>query len=60
MNEDIMLLSNRLIYENRLQCGSQEVAKQALALPARKTCMAMHIGSTCREDCWIQALLEEK
>lgn len=33
MNEDIMLLSNKLIYSDRLRCGSKEVAKRRLILP---------------------------
>ena len=30
MNEDIMKVSNTLIYENRLKCGNEEVATRAL------------------------------
>ncbi|KAJ3509904.1 hypothetical protein NMY22_g16142 [Coprinellus aureogranulatus] len=33
MNEDIMALSNKLIYSDRLRCGSEEVAKRKLVLP---------------------------
>jgi DNA replication ATP-dependent helicase Dna2 len=33
MNEDIMTLSNRLIYGDRLKCGSEEVARRKLILP---------------------------
>ncbi|XP_015756273.1 PREDICTED: DNA replication ATP-dependent helicase/nuclease DNA2-like [Acropora digitifera] len=33
MNQDIMELSNTLIYENRLKCGTQEVARAQLQLP---------------------------
>lgn len=32
MNEDIMALSNKLIYEGRLKCGNEEVARQVLKL----------------------------
>ncbi|KAK4052776.1 DNA replication endonuclease-helicase Dna2 [Microbotryomycetes sp. JL201] len=32
MNKDIMLLSNRLIYENRLKCGSSVIAERKLSL----------------------------
>jgi DNA replication ATP-dependent helicase Dna2 len=56
MNEDIMCLSNRLIYEGRLKCGSDEVARQGLVLPGKKSC-----GSGCESSrCWIQALMEEE
>lgn len=30
---DIMLISNALVYENRLKCGSEEVANQELMVP---------------------------
>lgn len=33
MNEDIMTLSNKLIYSDRLKCGSEEVARRKLVLP---------------------------
>lgn len=59
MNEDIMLLSNRLIYEGRLRCGSEAVAMQALTLRNRTLCA--HNGpATCADDCWLQGLLDEK
>lgn len=34
MNEDIMELSNTLIYEHRLKCGTQGVARTILELPS--------------------------
>jgi DNA replication ATP-dependent helicase Dna2 len=58
MNEDIMLLSNRLVYENRLKCGSDQVAKQVLAIPHRQLCSAW-CDTTCKGDCWLQHLLLE-
>lgn len=60
MNEDIMLLSNHLIYENRLKCGSEEVASQGLVLPKRMGCAEMHGRVDCGGGCWVQDLLEEK
>ena len=33
MNQDIMELSNTLIYEQRLKCGTQSVARAVLELP---------------------------
>lgn len=63
MNEDIMLLSNHLIYENRLQCGSESVKHQALTLPAPKACHDIWAGggSRCGERaCWLQDLMSEK
>ncbi|ORY35636.1 putative DNA replication helicase dna2 [Naematelia encephala] len=56
MNEDIMCLSNELVYEGRLQCGSEEVAHQGLILPIRSGCGEVK----CESTCWVQDLLEEK
>ncbi|KIL65109.1 hypothetical protein M378DRAFT_186544 [Amanita muscaria Koide BX008] len=33
MNEDIMLLSNKLIYGDHLKCGNRKIAKQSLNIP---------------------------
>lgn len=33
MNEDVQALSNELIYEGRLKCGSEEVATRSLTVP---------------------------
>ena len=33
MNQDIMELSNTLIYEHRLKCGTEGVARAVLQLP---------------------------
>jgi DNA replication ATP-dependent helicase Dna2 len=60
MHEDIMLLSNNLIYEGRLKCGSEQVAKQALVLRDRKPCTEIHGIAKCGEDCWVQALMQEE
>lgn len=54
-----MLLSNRLIYENRLKCGNEFVAKQSLVLPRRKKCQEIS-GKTCSQPCWVQDLMAEK
>lgn len=35
MNEDIMLLSNSLVYDGLLKCGNQSVAKRVLQIPKR-------------------------
>jgi DNA replication ATP-dependent helicase Dna2 len=62
MNEDIMLLSNRLIYDDRLKCGSDHVAKQALVLP-RGDSSWLHAPETetkCQGECWLQELLKEE
>ncbi|KAF9356861.1 Tripartite DNA replication factor [Mortierella sp. AD094] len=47
MNKDIMLLSNTLVYENRLKCATDQVASKALDIPAmenfRRYC---HMGGS--------------
>jgi DNA replication ATP-dependent helicase Dna2 len=61
MNEDIMLLSNKLIYSDKLKCGSEEVAKRSLVLPNRTILDRLHRGDQCNgERCWIERLLDEK
>ncbi len=55
MNEDIMLLSNRLIYSDRLRCGSQEVATRSLRLPNTGPLSTLHTVSSCpKVDCWME------
>ncbi len=61
MNEDIMLLSNQLIYDNRLRCGSDDVAKQGLVIPNTSATHAAFGASKCEADsCWIESLLKEE
>ncbi|KAG0269953.1 Tripartite DNA replication factor [Linnemannia exigua] len=33
MNKDVMLLSNTLVYDNKLQCANEQVANKALEIP---------------------------
>lgn len=61
MNEDIMLLSNKLIYGDRLKCGSKAVADQTLKLPNRSQVDSMHQTESCRASgCWLQRLMNER
>ncbi|KAF7298895.1 DNA replication helicase [Mycena indigotica] len=60
MNEDIMTLSNRLIYNNKLRCGSDEVARQSLVLPDRTFMDGLHKGTMCHsKGCWLDCLMAE-
>ncbi|TFK52072.1 Dna2-domain-containing protein [Heliocybe sulcata] len=60
MNEDIMLLSNKLIYGDRLRCGSDAVARRSLQLPNPKMLKAFHRPSCYPvESCWLHKLLSE-
>ncbi|KAI0635451.1 Dna2-domain-containing protein [Trametes polyzona] len=60
MNSDIMLLSNKLIYSDRLRCGSEAVASRSLSLPNEKFLDFIHAKSTCRTSpCWMKTLMSE-
>ncbi|KAJ3176332.1 Tripartite DNA replication factor [Geranomyces variabilis] len=63
MCEDIMLLSNALVYGHRLRCGTTEVANARLAMPAESEGVsAFHAaGAACAvnaEECWLRRLLK--
>lgn len=61
MNADIMLLSNRLIYSDRLKCGSEEVARRCLKLSGRKFLDRLHVGDMCvKKKCWLERVADEK
>ena len=61
MNEDIMLLSNKLIYGDRLRCGSAETATRGLTLPDKTFLAKMHEATNCvRDTCWVERLLDER
>lgn len=62
MNEDIMLLSNRLIYGDLLKCGNEEVAKRSLVLPdGGKYLSSLHTDKAlCGSDCWMERLMSER
>lgn len=59
MNEDIMLLSNTLVYEGRLKVGDESLGKRGLKLKTEVKCGEVgDQGSP--EKCWIQDLLKEE
>lgn len=62
MNEDIMVLSNKLIYGDRLRCGSENIARQGLVLPDRTFLHSLHTSiAPCHpEGCWIEKLMAER
>ena len=56
-----MLLSNKLIYSDRLRCGTKEVAQRGLVLPDPTFVRSLHDDDPCStEQCWIEYLLDEK
>ncbi|KAG9081363.1 Tripartite DNA replication factor [Ceratobasidium sp. UAMH 11750] len=60
MNEEIMTLSNHLIYGDRLRCGNQQVATQALVVHKESAGQPWHI--TCdsgpNTKCWLDELVD--
>jgi len=59
MNEDIMLLSNKLIYSDNLKCGSREVAKRSLKVPDVDKSHPEHLMRH-EGPCWLQRLLDRR
>ncbi|KAK9472748.1 uncharacterized protein V1510DRAFT_126073 [Dipodascopsis tothii] len=55
MCRDIMLLSNELVYDGRLKCGTAAVAERALALPRAAAALeGAHTGAPCPPGrCWL-------
>jgi DNA replication ATP-dependent helicase Dna2 len=65
MNEDIMTLSNRLIYEGKLKCGNEEVAQQTLKLArtVKREPGTADAGTRCGHQggvCWIADLMKDE
>ncbi|KAJ5595380.1 uncharacterized protein N7459_001588 [Penicillium hispanicum] len=71
MCEDIMLLSNTLIYSGRLKCGTTEVAARSLELPNMHALEQFHAGGiypspsqqqmclgAAHGKCWLNDVLE--
>ncbi len=57
MSEEIMFVANRLVYNNLLRCGSDEVGKQRLEI--------RNVILSCRSceanlQCWMRVVLDAK
>ncbi|KAK9460297.1 DNA replication factor Dna2-domain-containing protein [Lipomyces oligophaga] len=60
MCADVMLLSNVLIYNGELKCGSEAVANRQLVVPDLDRGLAkMHVNGDCLEACWLRDVLDE-
>ena len=61
MNEDIMSLSNTLVYEGRLQCGSDSVRSRTLDLPAKAIATSKLHGESAdiHQMCWLAEALSD-
>lgn len=64
MNEDIMLISNTLVYDNKLRCANRQVASRSLRLPSRQQGLEkIHAdnGGRCRRrPCWIEEVIDPR
>jgi DNA replication ATP-dependent helicase Dna2 len=74
MCEDIMMLSNTLIYQGRLRCGTEELRTRKLDIPNMAALKQKHYDAhtammpgtprsfcTARENnCWLRALLDSE
>ncbi|KAG9094521.1 Tripartite DNA replication factor [Ceratobasidium sp. 370] len=60
MNEEIMTLSNHLIYGDRLRCGNRQVATQTLVVHQESVGQPWHItcGSGPNAKCWLDELVD--
>uniref|UniRef100_A0A3P8YSP2 DNA replication ATP-dependent helicase/nuclease n=1 Tax=Esox lucius TaxID=8010 RepID=A0A3P8YSP2_ESOLU len=60
MNSQIMSLSNTLMYDGRLECGSERTASGVLALSSRAAVQKELEHSLCGPEdlAWVQAVLE--
>lgn len=58
MCEDIMAISNRLVYQNRLVCGSKEVAGQKLAIKILDK--ARNLFDDKLDNSWVMRALDPK
>jgi DNA replication ATP-dependent helicase Dna2 len=63
MNEEIMTLSNRLIYREKLKAGSESVRKRKLVIPkfdlVKQLCERTGCDREGERRCWLRQLLDE-
>uniref|UniRef100_A0A0L0NUN0 DNA replication ATP-dependent helicase/nuclease DNA2 n=1 Tax=Candidozyma auris TaxID=498019 RepID=A0A0L0NUN0_CANAR len=59
MCEEIMFLSNSLVYGGRLKCGSETVANQTLKIPRIDELLKVVRNTKCEEH-WLHRIFEEK
>ncbi|KAK0250489.1 DNA replication endonuclease-helicase Dna2 [Friedmanniomyces endolithicus] len=59
MCEDIMSLSNTLIYDGQLRCGNEEVARRTLVVGDMAGLQDLHsdASTVCRSYCWLAEVL---
>lgn len=57
MCEDIMVLSNKLIYEGKLKCGTEEISNQSLNIPNKEAIESWKPESISKENDWLETVL---
>lgn len=60
MCEEIMLLSNALVYDEKLKCGSSEVSKQSLEIPNINNLVSGVKDGESIADRWLDEALREE
>lgn len=58
MCEDIMSLSNVLIYNGQLRCGNEAVAQRTLSVASAVNLQPFHSTQGCRGRCWLEVLTQ--
>lgn len=59
MCEDIMQVSNILVYENKLKCGSPEVASQSMRIPHPQAISNFILSDVQQKDQWMDLVFDE-
>lgn len=57
MSEEIMLVANRLVYNNLLRCGSEAVGRQKLDI---KHTIQSCVSCGTNLECWLRVALDSK
>lgn len=60
MCEDIMMLSNELVYKNALVCGNDTIASGALTLSRELADLCPLGDASHRSACWLRTALQEE
>ncbi|XP_074088489.1 DNA replication ATP-dependent helicase/nuclease DNA2 isoform X2 [Macrotis lagotis] len=61
MNSTVMSLSNKLVYEGKLECGSDKVANATVSLPYLKDVMLnLQVHGDYSETSWLKGAFEPK
>lgn len=61
MCEEIMSLSNALVYDGKLRCGNEAVAQRTISISSIEQLSDFHRpgdGGTCRGQCWLREALQ--